>query len=159
MAAETERSMLNRFLRLIAIAAVSLMSTAALAGDFFETDGVALRGYDPVAYFVAAVPQKGQAQYSYEYKGSKFYFASDANRRAFMEAPERYAPQFGGYCAYGTSQGYKVSTQPDAFAVVKDKLYLNYNKKVQEIWRQDVPGNIERAEKNWPEVQKTPQKD
>ena len=151
--------MLSRFLRLIAIAAVSLMSTAALAGDFFETDGVALRGYDPVAYFVAAVPQKGQAQYSYEYKGSKFYFASDANRRAFMEAPEKYAPQFGGYCAYGTSQGYKVSTQPDAFAVVKDKLYLNYNKKVQEIWRQDVPGNIDRAEKNWPEVQKTPQKD
>ena len=150
--------MLNRFLRLIAIA-VSLMSTVALAGDFFETDGVALHGYDPVAYFVAAAPQKGQAQYSYEYKGSKFYFASDANRRAFMEAPEKYAPQFGGYCAYGTSQGYKVSTQPDAFAVVKDKLYLNYNKKVQEIWRQDVPGNIDRAEKNWPEVQKTPQKD
>jgi YHS domain-containing protein len=158
MSAETERSMLNRFLRLIAIA-VSLMSTVALAGDFFETDGVALHGYDPVAYFVAAAPQKGQAQYSYEYKGSKFYFASDANRRAFMEAPEKYAPQFGGYCAYGTSQGYKVSTQPDAFAVVKDKLYLNYNKKVQEIWRQDVPGNIDRAEKNWPEVQKTPQKD
>lgn len=151
--------MLNRFLRLIAIAAVSLMSTAAFAGDFFETDGAALHGYDPVAYFVAAAPQKGQAQYSYEYKGSKFYFASEANRRAFMEAPEKYAPQFGGYCAYGTSQGYKVSTQPDAFAVVKDKLYLNYNKKVQEIWRQDVPGNIERAEKNWPEVQNAPQKD
>ena len=151
--------MLNRFFCLIAIATVSLMSTAALAGDFFETDGVALHGYDPVAYFVAAEPQKGQAQYSYEYKGSKFYFASGANRRAFMEAPEKYAPQFGGYCAYGTSQGYKVSTQPDAFAVVKDKLYLNYNKKVQGIWQQDVPGNIERAEKNWPEVQKAAQKD
>jgi YHS domain-containing protein len=151
--------MLNRFFRLIAIAAVSLMSTAALAGDFFETDGVALRGYDPVAYFDAGEPRQGKSQYSYEYQGSKFYFASDANRRAFMEAPEKYAPQFGGYCAYGTSQGYKVSTQPDAFAIVKDKLYLNYNKKVQEIWRQDVPGNIERAEKNWPEVQKAPQKD
>lgn len=151
--------MLNRFFRRIAIAAVSLMSTAALAGDFFETNGVALHGYDPVAYFVAAAPQKRQAQYSYEYKDSKFYFANGANRRAFMEAPEKYAPQFGGYCAYGTSQGYKVSTQPDAFAIVKDKLYLNYNKKVQEIWRQDVPGNIERAEKNWQEVQKAPQKD
>jgi YHS domain-containing protein len=151
--------MLNRFFRLLAIATISLMSTAALAGDFFETDGVALHGYDPVAYFVAAEPQKGQAQYSYEYKGSKFYFASEANRRAFMEAPEKYAPQFGGYCAYGTSQGYKVSTQPDAFAIVKDKLYLNYNKKVQGIWQQDVPGNIERAEKNWPEVQNAPQKD
>ena len=151
--------MLNRFFRRIAIAAVSLMSTAALAGDFFETDGVALRGYDPVAYFVSSEPQKGQAQYSYEYKGSKFYFASEANRRAFMTTPDKYAPQFGGYCAFGTAQGYKVSTQPDAFAIVKDKLYLNYDKKVQGIWRQDVPGNIAKAEKNWPEVSKAPQKD
>ena len=151
--------MLNRFCRLIVITACSLVSAATLAGDFFETDGVALHGYDPVAYFVAAEPQKGQAQYSYEYKGSKFYFANEANKRAFMQAPEKYAPQFGGYCAYGASQGYKVSTQPDAFAIVKDKLYLNYNTKVQEIWKQDVPGNIGRAEKNWPEVSKAPQKD
>ena len=151
--------MSNRFLSALAIAALALVSTATRAGDFFETDGVALRGYDPVAYFVAARPQKGQAQYSYEYKGSKFYFASDANRRAFMQSPDKYAPQFGGYCAYGTSQGYKVSTQPDAFAIVKDKLYLNYDKKVQTIWQQDVPGNIQRAEKNWPEVSKSPQKD
>jgi YHS domain-containing protein len=153
-----ERSMSNRFIRVIAIAALSLISAASLAGDFFETDGVALRGYDPVAYFASA-PQKGQAQYSYEYKGSKFHFASDANRRAFMAMPEKYAPQFGGYCAFGTAQGYKVSTQPDAFAIVADKLYLNYDKKVQKIWQQDVPGNIERAEKNWPEVSKAPQKD
>ena len=151
--------MLQRLSGVIAIAALSLLSTAALAGDFFETDGVALHGYDPVAYFVAAEPQKGQAQYSYEYKGSKFFFANEANKRAFMQMPAKYAPQFGGYCAYGTSQGYKVSTQPDAFAIVKDKLYLNYNKKVQEIWQQDVPGNIERAEKNWPDVSKAPQKD
>lgn len=104
-------------------------------------------------------PQQGQSQYSYDYKGSRFYFSSEENRRAFMETPEKYAPQFGGYCAYGTAQGYKVSTQPDAFAIVNDKLYLNYNTKVQEIWRQDVPGNIERAEKNWPEVSKAPRKD
>ena len=151
--------MSNRFVRLIAIAALSLASAAALAGEFFETDGVALRGYDPVAYFVSSQAQKGQEQYSYEYKGSKFYFANEANRRAFMTTPEKYAPQFGGYCAFGTAQGYKVSTQPDAFAIVEDKLYLNYDKKVQGIWRQDVPGNIAKAEKNWPEVSKTPQKD
>ena len=151
--------MLNRFFRLIAIAALALLSTPALAGEFFETDGVALRGYDPVAYFVSAQPQKGQAQYSYEYKGSKFHFASEANKRAFMTMPEKYAPQFGGYCAYGTAQGYKVSTKPDAFAIVKDKLYLNYDKKVQNIWRHDIPGNIQRAETNWPEVSKSPQKD
>jgi YHS domain-containing protein len=150
--------MSNRFFSLLTLVALSLSSAAALAGDFFETDGVALHGYDPVAYFVAAEPQKGQSQYSYEYKGSKFYFANEANKRAFMKSPEKYAPQFGGYCAYGTAQGYKVTTEPDAFAVVKDKLYLNYNKKVQEIWQQDVPGNIERAEKNWPEVSKAPLK-
>jgi YHS domain-containing protein len=143
----------------MALAALSLLSTAALAGDFFETDGVALRGYDPVAYFASAGAQKGQAQYSYEYKGSKFYFASDANRRAFMAMPEKYAPQFGGYCAFGAAQGYKVSTQPEAFAIVEDKLYLNYDKKVQKIWQQDVPGNIRKAEQNWPEVSKAPQKD
>ena len=151
--------MSNRFSTLISIALLSLLSTAAFAGEFFETDGVALRGYDVVAYFSDGKPQKGQAQYSYEYKGSKFYFASDANRRAFMQSPDKYAPQFGGYCAYGTAQGYKVSTQPDAFAIVKDKLYLNYNRNVQEIWRQDVPGNLQRAEKNWPEVARSPQKD
>jgi YHS domain-containing protein len=151
--------MSNRFSSLIAIATLSLMSTAAFAGEYFETDGVALHGYDPVAYFVASAAQKGQAQYSYEYKGSQFYFASEANKRAFMTAPEKYAPQFGGYCAFGTAQGYKVSTQPDAFAIVKDKLYLNYDKKVQKIWQQDVPGNIRQAEKNWPEVSKSPQKD
>jgi YHS domain-containing protein len=151
--------MSKRVSGVIALAVLSLLSTAALAGDFFETDGVALHGYDPVAYFVSSEPQKGQAQYSYEYKGSKFYFASDANRRAFVAMPEKYAPQFGGYCAFGTAQGYKVSTQPDAFAIVKDKLYLNYDKKVQKIWQQDVPGNIQKAEKNWPEVSQAPQKD
>jgi YHS domain-containing protein len=151
--------MLNRFFSVIAIAVFALLSASVQAGEFFETDGVALRGYDPVAYFVSSEPQKGQAQYSYEYKGSKFYFASDANKRAFVAMPEKYAPQFGGYCAFGTAQGYKVSTQPDAFAIVEDKLYLNYDKKVQGIWRQDVPGNIAKAEKNWPEVSKAPQKD
>jgi YHS domain-containing protein len=156
---QAERSMLIRFSRLIAIAAFALFSTGALAGDFFETDGVALRGYDPVAYFVSSEPQKGQSQYSYEYRGSKFYFASEANQRAFMQMPEKYAPQFGGYCAYGTAQGYKVSTQPDAFAIVQDKLYLNYDRKVQKIWQQDVPGNIQRAQKNWPEVSKSARKD
>jgi YHS domain-containing protein len=151
--------MSNRFSALIALVLLALSSNAAFAGEFFEADGAALRGYDPVAYFVAAKPQKGQAQYSYEYKGSTFHFVNEANRRAFIDSPEKYVPQFGGYCAYGTAQGYKVSTQPDAFAIVKDKLYLNYNTKVQEIWKQDVPGNIARAEKNWPEVSQAPQKD
>ena len=151
--------MSNRICKLFAVALLALLSHVALAGEYFEADGAALRGYDPVAYFVAGKPQQGQPEHSYEYRGSKFYFASAANRRAFIEAPEKYAPQFGGFCAYGTSQGYKVSTQPDAFSVVNDKLYLNYNKEAQAIWQKDVPGNIARAEKNWPEVAKSAQKD
>ena len=129
-------------------------ATVASAGDFFENQGVALRGYDPVGYFTEGKPQQGLPTHSYVHKGSKFYFASAEHRRLFAENPDKYAPQFGGYCAYGTAQGYKVSTQPDAFAVVDGKLYLNYNRDVAKIWQQDVPGNIARAEENWPEVSK-----
>jgi len=152
--------MLTRFVgRLLLIALCTTGSGAALAGDFFEKDGAALRGYDPVAYFTAAEPRKGLPTLSYEYKGSTFYFSSEENRRAFRQDPEKYAPQFGGYCAYGTAQGYKVSTQPDAFSIVDNKLYLNHNLDVRTIWQKDVPGNIERAEKNWPEVSKAAPKD
>jgi YHS domain-containing protein len=140
---------------MLVICLLSLLGRAAFAGEFFEADGIALRGYDPVAYFVAARPQKGQPSHSYEYLGSKFYFANEANKRAFMQNPDKYAPQFGGYCAYGAANGYKVSTQPDAFAIVKDRLYLNYNREVLAIWQNDVPGNIALAEKNWPEVSKS----
>ncbi|HTU65110.1 MAG TPA: YHS domain-containing (seleno)protein [Steroidobacteraceae bacterium] len=129
---------------------------AALAGDFFEADGFALRGYDPVAYFESALPVHGVETQSFEYKGSKFLFASAANRARFVAEPEKYAPQYGGYCAMGTANGYKVATQPDAFQVVDGKLYLNYNRQVRDIWRKDVPGNITRADANWPEVAKQP---
>ena len=129
-------------------------ATVASAGDFFEKEGVALRGYDPVSYFTEGKPEQGLPTHSYLHKGSTFHFASAENRRVFAGNPDKYAPQFGGYCAYGTAQGYKVSTQPDAFAVVDGKLYLNYNRDVAKIWQQDVPGNIARAEENWPEVSK-----
>jgi YHS domain-containing protein len=152
--------MLTRFVsRLLLFALCTIGSGAALAGEFFEKDGAALRGYDPVAYFTVAEPQKGRPTLPYEYKGSTFYFSTDENRRAFMKDPEKYAPQFGGYCAYGTAQGYKVSTQPDAFAIVDNKLYLNYDRDVRTLWQKDVPGNIARAEENWPEVSKAAPKD
>jgi YHS domain-containing protein len=145
--------------RLVALTTLTLAAAAAFAGDFFETDGVALHGYDPVAYFTQGKPEKGMAQYSYLYKGSRFLFASAANEQKFAANPEKYAPQFGGFCAYGTANGIKVSTQPDAFAVVDGRLYLNHDLKVQERWDDDRKGNIALAEKNWPEVSKSPQRD
>ena len=139
-----------------ALILLCLAARTALAGDFFETDGLALRGYDPVAYFETGSPVRGDQAFHFDYRGSKFVFASADHRARFAADPEKYAPQFGGYCALGTANGYKVATQPDAFQVVDGKLYLNYDRKVREIWRKDVPGNIARADHNWPEVQKQP---
>lgn len=152
--------MANRLLlRLILSAILTLTAGTVLAGDYFEKDGAALRGYDPIAYFTDGKPVKGSSAHRYEYKGSTFYFATAANQQRFARDPAKYAPQFGGFCALGTANGYKVSTQPDAFAVVDGKLYLNHDVKVLERWREDVPGNITKAENNWPEVSKSEQKD
>ena len=142
------------------IGVVLLLAAARLAsaGDFFEVKGLALRGVDAVAYFDSDVPQQGLPQYSFTYKGSKFLFASEKNQKIFASDPEKYAPQFGGYCALGTANGYKVPTEPDAFKVVDGRLYLNYNRKVLDIWKQDIPGYIEKADRNWPEVSKQPMK-
>ena len=146
-------------LRVVLAASLLIASTVVSAGEYFERDGVALRGYDPVSYFTEGKPQPGLPAHSYVYKGSKFQFASADNQKLFVENPDKYAPQFGGFCSYGTAQGYKVSTQPDAFSVVDGKLYLNYNREVVKIWQQDVPGNIAKAEENWPEVSKAEPKD
>lgn len=130
---------------------------AAFAGEFNEEGGgVAIKGYDAVAYVNDQRPVKGSESWQTTYKGSKFLFASAANRDAFAAQPERFAPQFGGYCAYGTASGYKVDTRPEAFAVVDGKLYLNYNTRVLEIWNKDRTAKITQAEANWPEVSKMP---
>lgn len=146
------RTHYSRFLfSLIALLAASRL---VAAGEYFEVDGLALRGYDPVAYFETNAPVRGLPEYSHTYKGSKFLFTSAKNQQAFAADPEKYAPQFGGFCALGTANGYKVATEPDAFNVVDGKLYLNYNRKVLDIWNKDQAGYIQRANRNWPEVSK-----
>jgi YHS domain-containing protein len=136
-----------------------LFSRLGFAGEFFEVHGVALRGYDAVAYFEDGKPVPGLMPLNHSYKGSIFLFASEANQKKFAADPEKYAPQYGGFCALGTANGYKVKTEPDAFKIVDGKLYFNYNRKVLELWTQDQPGYIERANKNWPEVSKTAMKE
>jgi hypothetical protein len=149
----------RRILGLASAVLLLIAATVTSAGEYFEKDGVALRGYDPVSYFTEGKPESGLPAHSYVHKGTKFLFVSADHQRMFAEDPDKYAPQFGGYCAYGTAQGYKVSTQPDAFSVVDGKLYLNYNREVVKIWQQDVPGNIALAEEKWPEVSKMEPKD
>jgi YHS domain-containing protein len=132
--------------------AMAVLGASAWAGEFFEKDGAALRGYDPVAYFTDNKPVKGSAEYRAEYKGTTFRFASQANRDAFIADPAKYAPQYGGFCAFGTAGGYKAAIDPAAFTVVNGKLYLNYNRDVQKEWNKDIPGLITKADKNWPVV-------
>ena len=132
--------------------ALLAMSRLAWAGDYFEVDGLALRGYDPVAYFIDGKPVKGSSDYKADYKGSTFHFRSPANRDAFAADPAKYAPQYGGFCAFGTAGGYKAATHPSAFTVVGNKLYLNYNTDVQKKWSSDIPGYVTSAGRKWPEV-------
>jgi YHS domain-containing protein len=132
--------------------AVAVLSASGWAGEFFEKDGVALRGYDPVAYFNEYKPVKGSAEHTAEFKGSTFHFASQTNRDAFKADPAKYAPQYGGFCAFGTAGGYKAAIDPAAFTVVDGKLYLNYNRDVQKQWSKDIRALITKADKNWPAV-------
>jgi len=113
---------------------------------------LAVSGYDPVAYFKDNKPVEGDSAYEYDWNGATWRFASQANLDTFKANPEAYAPQFGGYCAWAVSQGYTASATPEAWRIVDGKLYLNYSKGVQATWEQDVPGNIAKADKNWPKV-------
>jgi len=133
-------------------AALATAIPAEAASETNQKDGVALAGYDAVAYFSDAKPVKGDAAISYSLDGVTYRFASAANRDAFAEQPSRYLPQYGGWCAYGLSRGYKAPIDPAAFTVRDGKLYLNYSLEVQTEWRKDPAGYIVKADKNWPTV-------
>ena len=117
-------------------------------------EGIGVRGYDLVAYFTQAKAVPGQADITARHAGLTYRFSSTANRDAFVAAPEKYLPQFGGFCAYGAASGYKADADPQAFTVREGKLYLNYNSKVKNTWEADMAGLIARAEARWPETAK-----
>ena len=130
---------------LLAVAA----GCASLKTPVFSTDDGAIRGYDPVAYHTEHRPVKGDAAYRYHYNDATWYFASEENLALFRSDPERYTPQYGGYCAYAMSKGYVVSTDPEAWYVERDKLYLNFSKSVRETWLEDIPGYVAKADGHW----------
>lgn len=115
-----------------------------------DAAGVAMKGFDAVAYFTAAKPIKGTADFESKYNGATFRFASAQNRDLFVKAPEKYAPQYGGYCAMGVAFNSKFDINPDAWKIEDGKLYLNKDTKTQQMWFKDIPGNIVRADKIWP---------
>jgi YHS domain-containing protein len=115
-------------------------------GLFGGRGDTAILGYDPVAYFTASKPVKGLDTFVHEWMGAKWKFSSAANLELFKADPAKYAPQYGGYCAYGVSQDNLVSIEPDKFKVIDGKLYLNYDAGVQDTWLKDTAGYIRQAD-------------
>jgi YHS domain-containing protein len=114
--------------------------------------GIAAGGYDAVSYFGAEGPVEGKAEFSMDWKGASWRFANQANLDAFKADPAKYAPQYGGYCAFAVSKGATAKGDPKVWKVVDGKLYLNLSKTVQTLWSSDIPGNISKANANWPSV-------
>ena len=147
---------MKRYLRFLSITfcQIALCAVSVYAGGFFERNNLAIDGYDTVAYFTEMKPVMGSPEFRSDFEGSTFQFASAAHRDTFAADPAKYAPQYGGFCSYGVAKGNKAAIDPAAFTVVGDKLYLNYSEAVRSRWLSDIPGYVEKADANWPEVRK-----
>lgn len=117
-----------------------------------DQQGIALHGYDAVAYFTAGAPTQGNARFSATYEGALYYFASAENQRRFKANPAAYAPQYGGFCAMGIALEKKLDGDPKVWKIVDGKLYLNVNADVSVAWQRDIPGNLAKANELWPEI-------
>ncbi|MEX2444253.1 MAG: YHS domain-containing (seleno)protein [Alkalispirochaeta sp.] len=115
-------------------------------------DGVAIKGYDAVAYFTEGKPVQGSAEYTVEWDDATWWFSSEEHRQMFADDPERYAPKYGGYCAYAASQGQVAEGDPELWTIHEDRLYLNLNERFQRRFRDDLSGSIAAADENWPEL-------
>ncbi|MEM8853198.1 MAG: YHS domain-containing (seleno)protein [Pseudomonadota bacterium] len=153
MARISRRVLLAGGLGALAVTATAVAPAHAGKPQVYQNRrGVAIDGTDPVAYFTQGRPVAGSPDITTEWNGATWRFASAANRDAFRANPARYAPQFGGYCAWAVSQGYTASTTPEAWAIVDDRLYLNFSKGVQRRWARDAQGHIRSGRQNWPSV-------
>lgn len=118
--------------------------------EIFAPKGKAVKGYDVVAFFKDAKPVEGTDSLTYHYKDADWLFASRTNLEAFKANPDAYVPQYGGYCAYGTSRGYKAPTEAETWTIVDNKLYFNYNMKVKDKWSENREEFIQKADTQWP---------
>lgn len=147
----------------LAILAATSLAIPAFAGEqYVDGTGYAVSGYDVVAYRGLAQNPVGTAQpagipgrsdITADFNGATFAFASEDNRDMFLSDPEKFIPQFDGHCAYGVSKGGKVPGNPNLWRIVDDKLYLNITKNVVGFWEEDIPGNINLADGNWPKIE------
>lgn len=125
---------MKRTLSFTVIALMAMQVALGQAAPVFSTKGKAIKGYDPVAFFLQKAAIKGFDSLTYSWNSANWYFSSQENLTKFTQQPEKYAPQYGGYCAYGCSQGHKAPTETDTWTIVDDKLYFNYNANVKGLW-------------------------
>lgn len=147
---------ITTLIKSVTIAATFVISSVTFAADIdvsTNENDLAIHGYDAVAYFTDSKPTKGVQKYTATYKSAIYQFSSEENRNKFKENPERFAPQFGGFCAMGVALNKKLDTDPTAWKIVDGKLYLNLNKAVQKKWLSDVPSHITTANRVWSGIQ------
>jgi YHS domain-containing protein len=126
--------------------------SSALPPVNVDSNGIAIKGYDAVAYRSKDKAIKGKAIYAFEWNGAKWHFSSEEHMKLFVDFPDHYAPQYGGYCAYAVSQGKTADIDPEAWSIVNNKLYLNLDKDVKRLWGKELQKNIASADNNWPGV-------
>lgn len=136
---------------LLSIALICAFAQSAYARDYTNSL-TAAGGYDVVAYHVLGKPSRGSGDHTANYLGATYLFANEANKQNFEANPSKYAPSYGGYCAYGVSVGKKFVGDPEVWKIVDGKLYLNLNKDIQKTWKKDIPGYIAKAESQWPVI-------
>jgi YHS domain-containing protein len=137
------------FYAFVLLAGLSALATAKELQNL-DRDGVAIQGYDPVAFFTDRKPVKGSPQFQSDYHGAKYYFASAEHKAAFEKAPAQYESQFGGYCAYGASRGKTVPVKIEAWQILDGRLLMQYDLDVKGKFNQDAQGNLKKADQNWP---------
>lgn len=123
---------------------------AAAINTLDSPGGAAIKGYDPVAYFKLGMPARGKPEHAVMHAGATWLFSSAEHKALFEQAPDKYAPAYGGYCAYGVSRGYLVKIEPEAWSIHEGRLYLNYDLSVRSRWLRDSAGFIATANKKWP---------
>ena len=123
--------------------------------EIFHRNGIALRGYDVVAYFILDRAVEGMQTLSFEWKDKQWWFSSEEHLELFRQNPQSYEPQYGGYCAFGVSNGYKASTKPAAFTIIDGKLYFNFAGYVKRRWTEKQAMHITSANQKWEEVKET----
>ncbi len=141
------------FFTCFSIVLLLLAGSRCLAAEMPAADALAIKGYDTVAYFISGKALKGSASFTAQWHGMTWYFSTPANRELFAADPEKYAPQYDGYCAWAMTEARKALTDPQVWKIVDGRLYLNCSQAAYDKWSKDIPGHIQKADANWLKLQ------